>query len=141
MAATISRCFEQHPASFPPACSSVVPTTEYIAAARSSVGVENLVSIVSMQATDIFRLLHQRLNTSVDDKELRMTFISPHRGSPVPAVVESRLPAPPARRVIASARTPWRDVFLLLGIFNPRPPELVPIVRSARPQEIRGKRR
>jgi hypothetical protein len=47
-----------------------------------------------MKGIHIFRLLRQRLDTTVHGKELRMTFISPHRGSQVSAVVVSRSLAP-----------------------------------------------
>jgi hypothetical protein len=71
-----------------------------------------------------------------------MTFISPHRGSPASAVVESRPPASPRRVEFPPARERRGEMFLFfLGLVNPRPPRLVRVVPSARLRELAASRR
>ncbi len=71
-----------------------------------------------------------------------MTFISPHRSSPVPAVVESRPPTPSRPVGLPPARERRGEMLLfLLGLVNPRPPKLVPVVPSARLRELAASRR
>jgi hypothetical protein len=71
-----------------------------------------------------------------------MTFISPHRRSPVPAVVESRPPALSRPVGLPPARERRGEMFLFfLGLVSPRPPKLVPVVPSARLRELAASRR
>jgi hypothetical protein len=90
-----------------------------------------------MKRTDIFRLRRQQLDTIVGDKELRMTFISPHRSSLAP-VVESRPPAPQLVGV-PPARERRGEMFFFFGVFDSRPPELAPIAQRAAQRRLPAK--
>jgi hypothetical protein len=68
-----------------------------------------------------------------------MTFISPHRGSQAPAVLESRLPPPRPIGLTPARGRRGEMFFFFLSLFAARPPELAPIVQSAEQRGPRAK--